>query len=197
MAYVSKIMRRSRKPPTEWIHYGSESYSDSMSRSPIKRAFVRHKNRAVARKIDFYFTFERWIKWWEDQLGPNWFERRASQKLFRTKGKFVMARYGDKGPYVEWNVKCITTEDNSSEKSVNGTAPYGENHGNATLTNEQVLAIFNSKERLFEIAKKYKTSIQVVYQIKKGINWSRVTGAERLLKPRKPPPRRRLTLKTF
>ena len=69
-----------------------------------------HKGNAKRRGIEFRFTFEEWTLWWEKNLGPDWREKRGSEV-----GKYVMARYGDKGAYEAENVKCILHADNIRE----------------------------------------------------------------------------------
>lgn len=96
------------------------------------RAFGRQKWSAADRGIDFLFTFDRWVSWWETQLGQKWFELRG-----RSKGKYVMARIGDSGPYIESNVICLTVSQNSAE----GTNNYCDNNGAVKLTPAQVIEI--------------------------------------------------------
>jgi hypothetical protein len=43
------------------------------------------------------------------------------------KGKYCMARFGDKGPYASWNVKIILQSENSSEGNI-GKKNMGENN---------------------------------------------------------------------
>lgn len=69
--------------------------------------YRKHKNGANRRGIDFLFTFEEWFKIWMDS--GHWHERG------RKKGQYVMARFGDKGPYAIGNVKIILHEENASE----------------------------------------------------------------------------------
>ena len=83
-------------------------------RSP-KEKFWKHKGRAKERNIPFLLTFEEWWKIWEDS--GYWHERG------HRKGQYVMARFGDKGPYATWNVKIITNRENSKEGNI------GKHHG--------------------------------------------------------------------
>lgn len=98
----------------------------------------------VQRGITFKFTLEEWIKWWADQLGPDWQKKRG-----RGKGKYVMARFEDKGSYELGNVKCILHGDNISE------GVRGEKHGACKFTDAEVLEIYHSKEKYKVIAAKY------------------------------------------
>lgn len=74
--------------------------------NPAKAAFNAQKGHAKVRGIDFLFTFEEWLDWWGDDLHVN---------RGITKGKLVMARFNDEGPYHPSNVKKITTEENLGE----------------------------------------------------------------------------------
>jgi hypothetical protein len=68
------------------------------------RAFQAQRTSARRRGIPFLFTFEEWWAWW--QIGNRWQNRGMG------KHKFVMARFGDKGPYSPKNVYCATHEEN-------------------------------------------------------------------------------------
>jgi hypothetical protein len=72
----------------------------------LKRSrFWQQKGGAKKRGIEWHFTFEEWVEWWGED-----FERRGSGK-----GKLVMARFGDTGPYHPDNVRKITHGENISE----------------------------------------------------------------------------------
>lgn len=77
-----------------------------------RQAFLMQRWCAEKKRgIKFQFTYEEWVAWWEKHLGPDWFEKRGPQF-----NKYVMARYGDKGPYAPWNVKCILAGENIDER---------------------------------------------------------------------------------
>lgn len=95
-------------------------------------AYARQKWSAADREIEFNFTFEEWVSWWETQLGPNWMQLRG-----RTKGKYHMARKGDVGPYSAENVIMLSCSQNSSD----GAHHYGESNGAVKLTAGQVSEI--------------------------------------------------------
>jgi hypothetical protein len=109
--------------------------SEAAMESP-RRSFMQHRNGAKYRGIPFEFTFEEWVKWWEDHLGPDWQSKRG---IYR--GQFQMARNKDKGPYSAWNVTCKTTEQNSSDRKENISGMRGEDHFRTTLTEDEVLVI--------------------------------------------------------
>jgi hypothetical protein len=74
----------------------------------MRDAFTSHKADAKRRGIPFKFTFESWLEFWE-----------KSGKIPQRghgKGKYVMARFGDKGAYSVGNVKIILFEENSKER---------------------------------------------------------------------------------
>lgn len=73
----------------------------------LKDAYTGQKHHAARRGIPFNLTFEQWLNVWE-----------ASGKLPRRgkgRGRYCMARFGDKGAYEVGNVHIITHEQNSTE----------------------------------------------------------------------------------
>jgi len=77
--------------------------------SPIK-AYRSQCNVARQRNIPWELTYETWCAWWEQQLGPNWFQLRG-----RKAGQYCMSRYGDIGPYSMENIRCILHTENTKE----------------------------------------------------------------------------------
>jgi len=140
---------------------------------PIFGAFSRHKRGAVHRRgIRFYFTFEEWVRWWEENLGPDWMTKRG-----RGRDQYCMARKGDKGPYAVWNVDCLTNRQNAIDGLKNHPLNNkGEAHGRARLSNEDVLAIFKSKKKYRIIAAQFGITKGHVECIKRGSRWGSVTG---------------------
>lgn len=78
----------------------------------MKKAYHQQKNNAKKRGVEFVFTYKEWCQWWEAQLGPDWAKLRGCKK-----DQYVMARYGDNGPYHPDNVKCITAKQNHLERN--------------------------------------------------------------------------------
>ena len=66
--------------------------------------FQQQKYMAKRRGIEFLFTFEEWIKMWEDS--GKWNERGRGAK------KYCMARHNDIGPYAVGNVSIQTNQEN-------------------------------------------------------------------------------------
>lgn len=72
--------------------------------------YKEHRIAAGKRGIPFQLTFEEWWGIW--QASGKW-EQRG-----RRKGQYVMARFGDKGPYAADNVHICTTSHNLSEGQI-------------------------------------------------------------------------------
>jgi hypothetical protein len=128
----------------------------------IERAYNSQKSYSKQRGIEFLFLRKDWVKWWEDNLGPEWFEKRGPFKH-----QYCMARFGDKGPYVLGNVKCITNAENNAEQ----VRFKGEKHGNAKLTKEQVVYIRTSGLKGNFLAKKFGVSKSNISLIKTYQHW--------------------------
>lgn len=95
------------------------------SLSKLWRAYKSHEYHARHRGILFLLSFEEWLHIWE-----------ASGKLLSRgthKGQYVMARYGDSGPYSVENVRIITNSENTREWVP--TPTQKENHRKALLGN--------------------------------------------------------------
>ena len=58
----------------------------------------------------------------------------------------------------------------------NGFSKTGQNHGKSKLLDCEALAIFNSKCKRKELAKKYNISEAVIKSIRSGRSWSRITN---------------------
>lgn len=70
------------------------------------KAFKDQRAKAIKeRGIEWHFTFDEWLDWWGDDI----------VNRGREKGKLVMARYNDTGPYHPDNVKKITVSENARE----------------------------------------------------------------------------------
>jgi hypothetical protein len=73
--------------------------------NPKRYAYLVHRKTAKKRGIGFLLTFEEWCDWWGED-----FANRGN-----TKGKLVMARFGDEGPYALSNIKKILHSENVRE----------------------------------------------------------------------------------
>jgi hypothetical protein len=132
-----------------------------IKKAKAKDAFRVHRSNAKVRNLGFHFTFEQWVKWWEEQLGPNWLLLRGPKKH-----QYCMARLNDKGPYVVENVKCITNRKNRKEQSKSG-----ENNGRNKLTKEQVDYIRASKDRNVHLVVRFNVSKGTICNIRRGASW--------------------------
>src|ERR1700719_1184871 len=97
-------------------------YKHGLSKDKAYLAYLAHKLHAKERGNDFLFSFDDWVAWWKKNLGSDWLKKRGPYK-----GQYVMARNGDKGPYVEWNVECKQSQENIKERVPNpnfGEANY-------------------------------------------------------------------------
>lgn len=136
---------------------------------PERMAFLVHRIGAPKRGIDFQFTYEEWLAWWESHLGPDWLELRGNMR-----GKYVMARNKDEGPYAAWNVRCILMEENIKE----GT--QSKKRGNAKLTHAEAGAIYlalKSGRRgiITKLACEYGVSETTIHSIRDKVTWDHVT----------------------
>lgn len=77
----------------------------------MKAAYNRQKNTAKARGIAWEFDFDSWLAVWRDS--GNLHARGIG------KGRYCMARFGDKGPYAPGNVEIVLHEKNASDSRKN------------------------------------------------------------------------------
>ena len=73
-----------------------------------KEYYRFQKKDAAYRGIPFLLSYEEWIKIWLDSG--------HSHEKGCHRGQYVMARFGDKGPYAVGNVRICTVTENSDEK---------------------------------------------------------------------------------
>lgn len=78
---------------------------------PLKDAFNKQKISAKFRGVGWDFSFDEWLQIWEKS---GRIELRG-----KGKGKYVMARFGDIGPYSPSNVEIILCEKNTSDCRTN------------------------------------------------------------------------------
>lgn len=77
--------------------------------------YTDHKSHAKQRGIPFLLSFEEWCTIW--RISGKWEQRGHST------GQYVMARFGDTGPYAVGNVKIITCNENVSEAHLGKPKP--------------------------------------------------------------------------
>ena len=83
--------------------------------------YRQHKANAKHCGIQWFFTYVRWCLIWAKS--GHWHERGNKG------GRYVMARYGDVGPYSICNVRICTFEENRREATLRSHNPmYGKTH---------------------------------------------------------------------
>ena len=109
---------------------------------------------AKQRKIEWLYTFESWWQQWQES--GKW-EQRG-----RKTGEYVMARFGDVGPYSPTNVEIVTCHKNSSD------AHKGKPNGRKGKTMEEIYGV--------EMAEQLKDNLR---KINTGIKQSDATRAKK------------------
>lgn len=104
-----------------------------------RKAYSGQQSVAKRRDIDWQFTFETWLQWWLDS--GHWHERG------RKRGKYVMARIGDVGPYAANNVFACLHDDNVRQGHQG--IPETSTHGGWQHTDDakQRIAVHNPRLR--------------------------------------------------
>ena len=91
----------------------------------IRSIYLNHKGGAIRRGIDWEFNYPLWIRKWKES--GHWKERG------RCGHEYVMARYGDIGPYSYENTKIITQGENIAEGNRRNLRWVGKKHTKETL----------------------------------------------------------------
>lgn len=134
-----------------------------------REKFWSQRAQAKARGVPFLLTFEEWLAWWE-AFSPNWRELRG-----RGRGKFVMARLGDKGPYALGNIEPKLHEANMAESEYSPErAVRGERNGAAKLTADRVRQIRADNRVHRRIAEDFGVAASQVCRIKHRNIWAHV-----------------------
>jgi hypothetical protein len=126
-----------------WLTYGLSE------RPAYWRQFREAVRNARARDIEFLLTYSEWLKVWQDSGHLS--ER--GRKL----GQYVMARFGDKGPYAVGNVRIITITENLAEGVVN------RNLGDSIRAGDGLKAVqIRFREDLFEAVEDWRRQQAVI-----------------------------------
>lgn len=74
------------------------------------------------------------------------------------------------------NLRWATSGENYEDMLRHGTnkSIHGENHSQAKLTEKQALEIFNSKERITHLAKKYSVGNRTIIEIRRKNRWKSI-----------------------
>lgn len=120
-----------------------------------------------------YFTFSDGTR--------QYFHRLICRAVYGpSNGRVVNHKDGDKlnnhPDNLEWCSHSENLKHSHSSLSRKKIDPY--NHPNRTLSDKDILEIFHSAEPQRIIAERYGTSARTVFNIRKGIRHSRVTGKE-------------------
>lgn len=102
--HMSAIRKARREANHERLLAREKAWREA---NPERNAFITQRADAKRRGIEFLFTFEEWLAIWQDS--GKW-EHRGPRT-----GQYVMARFGDKGPYAVGNVRICTTGENTVE----------------------------------------------------------------------------------
>jgi len=87
-----------------------------------------------------------------------------------------MARVGDIGPYSPNNVVCISHSANVTDAARNDKIAFGEETGNAVLSQDAVLDIYTSDKTVDYLAHFYEISIGTINDTRSRRTWRRVTA---------------------
>ena len=131
--------------------------------------FLHARKHAKERNIKFKFTKEQWVKWWEQNLGPRWINKRGPRI-----GQYVMARKMDRGCYELNNVKCVLSSENHKERKLLGHHSHGEIHPRSKLSNAKVIAIRRSSKTNRELADKYGVHIETIRYARLNQTWQHI-----------------------
>jgi hypothetical protein len=107
---------------------------------------------------------------------------RASYKLFKGEPSgMVLHKCGNRKCCNPDHLYDGTYKDNRRDSEMHGTAPLGSRHGQAKLTEDQVIKIAQDKRKRKEIAGDYGISLTTVTNIKRGNSWGWLTNIPKQL----------------
>lgn len=113
----------------------------------LKIAFIDQRRRAIERGVEFLFTFEQWLKIWQDS--GHLHERGCHR------GQYCMARYGDVGPYAIENVRIITNLENHHEYHI-GNKHLEETKRKIAESNKGIKKRARTEEEKAQISERFK-----------------------------------------
>lgn len=73
-----------------------------------RRDYAQHKSHSKKRGIPFELEYWEWLQIWQDSGHIH--------EMGTRKGEWVMARFGDTGPYSATNVRIVRVETNLAEQ---------------------------------------------------------------------------------
>lgn len=105
-------------------------------------------------------------------LGKPQAAHRATYKLFNGEPRgMVLHKCGNRKCCNPDHLYDGTSQQNRKDAELHGTAPIGSRHGQAKLTEEQVIAIRKDKRQRKVIAKEYKVSPTAITHIRQKNTW--------------------------
>jgi len=111
-AWYEANREREREKSKVWREANPEQQHELLKAwreaNPERAAFHRHRGHAKQRGIAFLLTFSEWFAIWRES--GKWAQRGYH------KGQYVMARFGDKGPYAVGNVHICSCSENLAER---------------------------------------------------------------------------------
>ena len=141
-----------------------ECFTQTPEIRKAKTAFFAQRSQSRNRGIDWDLSFEQWFDIWKES--GRW------DKRGRDDGKYVMARFGDRGPYAIDNVKIVTSNVNMQERK----KLKGEQLVNAKLTEKDVrkIRVLLDRKTQEEIALMFGVSSGLISHIKNRTAWRHV-----------------------
>jgi hypothetical protein len=116
-----------------------------------KKAYSNQQRQAIARSIDWLFTYESWLEAW--LVSNKWAERGKALS------SYCMCRYGDKGPYSPRNCFIGTVEDNLRERWI------GKEKITDTLATKIEVTYFTTELTQYQIAEQFDIDQSYVSKI--------------------------------
>lgn len=138
-------------------HHGLSKYCSKCFGNPIVECWRRKAREAASRGVKFYLTYKEWLSVWKKSGHPR-------------NINFVMARFGDKGPYAIGNVKIITRGENVSEAQV-GKSKSGLMSKRLSDKIKQEYKYYSRTHGTKALAKKYKIKWSMVADIVSERTW--------------------------
>lgn len=162
-ALQNKSARWSEKIVSKIVE-NNKARSDTPQMRANKLAFQRQRSAASHRGIEWKFSFEEWLKVWQ--------ESGHLHERGRLRGQYQMSRNGDVGPYAPYNVRIVPISVNLAERDVRKFR--GSSSGTSTLTEDVIRAIraAEGNEPRRVTAERYGITCGHVYDIQKRRAWA-------------------------
>ena len=153
---------------------------------PYYTEFMQQKHNAKRRNIEFLLTYDEWMKIW---LNSGKLHLRG-----KTRGCYVMSRYGDSGPYSADNVEIKSMSENATESGVgnkyntgrkqsfnqveqNRIRMMGNKHAKTKFVDDdirQIRKLFESGTTNKELSEQFNVSRATITRITRKQCWANV-----------------------